>query len=311
MSRRFTTESLFEISQVLKQSLREGPVTIEVVNPDLEDALYPGERFELDGQAVVYRPFQTWCELAEGLMAVLQTPVAISSEWVRLSFRPLSSEKAWTNTALSSGETEKYGVGTAYARTSKLETPSFLVSYLEALDVVGASDRPRVLSLGVNRGDELGLLAQYLEASKDSERLLVGVDHSSSAIQQARQRYPEAMFHFVEGDVQRLDEYELGTFDLLISINTLHSPALDGHRLFQQLIQHHLRPNGAVILGVPNSRYVDHTLLYGAKMKNFSTPDLSILWKNVSFYRRYLHQHGFQVRILGKHTVLVVGRKKP
>ena len=68
MSRRFTTESLFEISQVLKQSLREGPVTIEVVNPDLEDALYPGERFELDGQAVVYRPFQTWCELAEGLM---------------------------------------------------------------------------------------------------------------------------------------------------------------------------------------------------------------------------------------------------
>ena len=42
-------------------------------------------------------------------------------------------------------------------------------------------------------------------------------------------------------------------------------------------------------------------------MRNFQTHDLSILWKKVAFYRRYLNQHGFRVRLLGKHTVLVVG----
>ena len=310
MRRRFTTESLFEITQVLKEGLGEGVVSVEVANPDVSDSHYTGELLQLNGQPVVYRSLQTWCELAEGLMAVLQMPVVLSKDWIQLTFRPMAAEQSWTTRALSSGETEKYGSESAFARTSKLETPSFLVSYLEALDVVDVRHRSRILSVGVNRGDELGLIARHLGESDMLDRQFVGIDHSQSAIQSARMQYADPAFHFVEGDAQRLSEYELGTFDLVISINTLHSPALDGHGVFQALIQQHLRPKGAVIIGVPNSRYVDHALLYGAKMKNFSTPDLSILWKNVSFYRRYLHQHGFQVRILGKHTILVVGVKR-
>ena len=310
MPLRFTTESLFTIATVLRARLRDGPVHFEVPSPDVSAVHYPGERIELSGQPAVYRPFRTWCDLAESLMAAILTPVALPDGWVQLCFRPLDRSRDWSTGAPASGQTEKYGVQSTYARTAKGETASFLMSYLEALDFVGFRERLRVLCVGVSRGDELQLLVDALgDDPRWAERSLVGVDHCASALQEARRRLPAPVFSFLEGDLRDLDACALGTFDLLIAINTLHSPALNGHAVFQALVRDHLAPDGAVILGVPNSRYVDHTLLYGAPMRNFSTPDLSVLWKKVGFFRRYLHQHGFRVRLLGQHTVLVVGRR--
>lgn len=304
--KRFSSESLLEITQHLREGLAVGPVYFEALNPDVSRVHYSGETLTVDGQAAVYRSLHDWCELAEGLQARLQTPVALSDSWLRLCMHPLTSDTSWTNAALPSGSTEKYGISSTYARTSKLETPSFLVSYLEALDIVDGPRRSRVLSVGVNRGDELGLVAALGGAPRDPGAL-VGLDHCSSAIQLARQHHPDPVFHFVEGDAECIDTLGLGSFDLLISINTLHSPSIDGPRVFRQLLRDHLRPGGAVVLGIPNSRYIDHALMYGAPMRNFQTHDLSVLWKKVAFYRRYLNQHGFRVRLLGKHTVLVVG----
>ena len=61
------------------------------------------------------------------------------------------------------------------------------------------------------------------------------------------------------------------------------------------------------ILGFPNCRYQDGDTLYGARMKNFSQPELSLLIKDVSFYKKYLQQHRKKVFITGRHYILVTG----
>jgi trans-aconitate methyltransferase len=157
-----------------------------------------------------------------------------------------------------------------------------------------------VLDLGVNTGDELVVIQQVVPSIE-----LVGVDHSGSALAVARSRFPA--FRFVEADLGALAALGLGVFDLVVSLNTLQSPGVDDRALLRQVVQHHLAPAGAVILGLPNARYVDGELVYGARMKNFRQPELGLLVKDVAFYRKYLQQHGRQVFVTGKHYVLVTG----
>jgi trans-aconitate methyltransferase len=157
-----------------------------------------------------------------------------------------------------------------------------------------------VLDLGVNTGDELAVLARLVP-----EPEVVGIDHSASALAVARARFPA--FRFVEADFGQLAALALGRFDLVLSLNTLQSPGIDDREVLRQIVQHHLAPRGAVILGLPNSRYVDGELSYGARMKNFRQPELGLLIKDIGFYRKYLQQHGRQVFVTGKHYVLVTG----
>jgi len=134
---------------------------------------------------------------------------------------------------------------------------------------------------------------------------VVGIDHSASALDTARARFPA--FRFLEADLGALASLGLGTFDLVISLNTLQSPGVDDRAVLRQVVQHHLAPGGAVILGLPNSRYAGGEIAYGARMKNFRQPELGLLIKDVAFYRKYLQQHGRQVFVTGKHYVLVTG----
>jgi len=309
MTLRFTSEPLLHIANVIREALQEGVVEFEVVSPNVSADLYAGEPLDSNGVSVRYRSFHTWMELAEGLSAILERTEPLGDGFVRLRMRSLRPQENWHEMASSSGDTEKYGTESAFARTSKLEMPSFFLPFLEGLDFINLPKSARILSLGVNQGEELALIQRFCDERGESAVELVGIDHSASAIQAARSQNDGASFRFHVADIQELDDLDLGRFDLVVSINTLHSPALDGHEVFQRVVQQYLTPNGGVMVGVPNSRHIDHQLMYGARMKNFSTPDLSVLWKEVGFYRRYLHQHGFQVRLLGKHTVLVAGRK--
>lgn len=304
---RFLTESLFQISEALRDGLERGPVLFEVVDPDQSHDLFSGESIVVCGETAVYRTLQTWFELAEVLGAALETPERLSDGYVRLRMRPLRAEKSWHEHSRPSGDLEKYGVDTDFFRTSKLEMPSFLHSYLEAIRFLKLPDNARVLSVGVNHGDELAIF----EALGKSESMsFVGIDHCPSAISEARRRYPGSGYQFFEADVRDLNALELGTYDLVVAINTLHSAALDGHGVFREVLKKHVRRGGGVIVGVPNSRTIDHQLVYGARMKNYSSPELSLLWKEVGFYRRYLHQHDYRVRVLGKHTILIVGKQQ-
>jgi trans-aconitate methyltransferase len=215
---------------------------------------------------------------------------------VVIGFEPLADAAK----ATAAPAAERYGHGSRFARIDKLEDPGFLLDLADALARAELGPRPRVLDLGVNTGDELTVIQR---AAPNCD--VVGIDHSASALATARDRFPA--YRFLEADLGALATLGLGTFDLVISLNTLQSPGVDDRAVLRQVVQHHLSPTGSVILGIPNSRYVDGELVYGARMKNFRQPELGLLVKDVAFYRKYLQQHHRQVFVTGKHYLLVTG----
>jgi SAM-dependent methyltransferase len=283
----FRREPLAEIIEYLRRA-SAWPVAIRVLDPDRGRGRYAGELVDDH----VHRPFRTWVDLADRLDLRLRTPRAAEPPYVELVFEALDTSARWDR------EPEKYGAESAYQRITKLEDPCFVIDFLEALDRVALGDAPRVLDLGVNTGDELALIrTRYPGAA------IVGIDRDASALAIARARYPGATF--IEADIGQPSG--AGTFDLVVSIGTLQSANLDDRDLLRRIVQDHLEPNGAVILGVPNCRYVDGEQRFGARMKNFSQPELGLLVKDVAFYRKYLQQHHRQVWVTGKSYILVTG----
>ncbi|WP_163867585.1 class I SAM-dependent methyltransferase [Myxococcus eversor] len=308
--RRFHDEPLVLILRHLKAMLAgEGGVCIEVPDPDLGRGSYPGERVG-PGQGLVHRPLRSWCDLAEGLGCRLLTPRGVDTTHVSLTFEPLGPEASWHAGGTASEEVslqERYGVDSAFARVRKLEDAGFLLPWLEALGRVRLPEGARVLDLGVNRGDELAAFA-WLEGAPDVT--FVGVDHSASALAEARARFPDARHSFLVADLNALPE-GLGRFHLVVSVGTLQSPGVDDHALLRTLVQEHLEPEATLVLGFPNSRFRDGEVVYGARVRNLREPDLSLLVKDLSFYRRYLHQHGFRTYLGGKYDLLLTAVRGP
>jgi SAM-dependent methyltransferase len=303
LPRRFHDEPLILVLQHLRQALGAGTVSIEVPDPDLGRGCYPGERVGPGGR-LVYRPLRSWCDLAEGLSCRLLTPRAVDGTHVALTFEPLGPEAPWHAGGEEAGAhppQERYGSSSAFARLRKLEDAGFLLPWLEALGRVRLPEGARVLDLGVNRGDELAAFSWLAEAPHVS---FVGVDHSASALAEARERFADERHRFILADLNALPP-DLGRFHLVVSVGTLQSPGVDDHALLRRLVQQHLTPRGALLLGFPNSRFQDGEVVYGARVRNLSEPDLSLLVKDLSFYRRYLHQHGFRTFLGGKYDLLL------
>ena len=305
-------------------------IDLDVLDPDEARGRYAGETVTLGAapalpssasSALIHRPWRTWLELAERLGLRMCTPRAAAPHRMRLRFERLDR-----STQVRGGDagTEKYGTQTDFARIHKLEDPGFVVDMRDALERVisrrerdgtasarPASDIPardipahaRVLYLGCNTGDEIVLVRATCAALAGASH--VGVDHSASAIAAARARFAtEPSISFYEADLATVAP-ALGRFDLIVAIGTLQSPDIDDRQLLRTLVQDHLVPHGAVILGLPNCRYVDGEVEYGARMKNFRQPELGLLLKDVAFYRKYLQQHHKQVFVTGKHYLIV------
>ena len=261
MTRVFRDEPLRAIVAYVEAGVATGAaVELRVLDPDRGRGCYAGE--QVDG--FVHRPWRVWVDLAERLGLRLATPRVVDT-LVHLRFEPLRRDAA-----PAAGEgTEKYGAASGFARVAKLEDPSFLIDLREALGRAHLGAAPRVLDLGVNTGDELELV---YEVAPDAQ-----VDHAASALAVARTRFPAATF--LEADLAALGTLALGRFDLVLSIGTLQSAGLDDRALLRVLVQDHLAATGAVILGVPNCRYVDGEV----------------------------QQHHRQVFVTGKHYVFVTG----
>jgi SAM-dependent methyltransferase len=303
---RFTDEPLSEIRGVLSAALGSGPVHFDVPDPDLSAEHFDGEPIEVNGEACRYRSFSVWVGLAESLGARLGTPEPVGVGFVRLHLRPLDPARSWHRTARPAGDPEKYGADTDFARTDKFEDPAFLRAWDDALDLLDPPPNARILSLGCHTGAELAHLTHRCPSGS-----LVGVDHSPTAIACARARHSDERFQFVEGDLRDLPGLDLGRFDLVIAINVLHSPALPGQAIFRKLVADHLTERGGLLLGFPNCRYVDHTLVYGAAVRHARHPELSVLLNDLSYHRRYLHQHRFRTMVTGKNTILLAGKRLP
>jgi SAM-dependent methyltransferase len=306
-ARPFSDEPLLEIIGFITIALEQGAssVCVRVLDPDHGRGRHAGERVELEGRAYRHRPLRVWVDLADRLHLRLSTPRPMDGVFIELCFEPLDERARWEGEA-GGDPTEKYGSQSGYARISKLEDPNLLLDMADALERVRLPDAPRILDLGINRGDEFALLFA-LRPEWATQARFVGIDHSSSALAVARARFPGENFEFIEADLNAITALELGRFDLVVSLGTLHSPGVDDRSVLRSIVKRWLGPSGGVILGVPNCRYLDGEQLFGARTKNFRQPELGLLIKTVAHWKKYLQQHRRKVYVTGKHHVLVTG----
>jgi len=110
---------------------------------------------------------------------------------------------------------------------------------------------------------------------------------------------------FQVGDINNLDKLGLDSYDLIISIGTLQSSGINFNEKFMEIVQNYLKKDGAMILGFPNCRWYDNEMVYGAKAKNYSFSEMSLLYKDVMFCKKYLQQKKFRVTITGKDYIFI------
>lgn len=297
----FTDEPLEKIIEQLRAHLEPLPpgalLVFRAPNPDLGAGLFSGEFFEREGERYRHRPLRVWLELTERLGCRLHTP-ELEGAFAKLTVSKLT-DTSWHR---DKAGRETYGETSEFSRVQKLEEPTFWLDYTEALKRVSLTPKSRVLSLGVGRGDELGPFETLFNGYGLS---FTGIDHSASALDAARRQFTGDNYRFIQADLNDLEEHGLGRFDLIVSIATFQSPGVNGHALIREIVQNQLTERGSVILALPNCRYRDGEPVYGAKMKNFSEPDFSLVVKDLAFYRKYLQQHRFQVFVTGKYYLFL------
>jgi len=300
----FTDESLLHIISTLKTYLSNNSnVQFEVLNPDLYSGSYAGREVSLNGKTYLYRSLRSWLDLATTLQCRMLTPVIASEETIILRFQKLETDSFHQESPQD--KSEKYGTDSSFSEINKNEEPAFLSAYAQALDVANIGTKKRVLNLGVNRGDEFALIQEILSQETFENIEFIGIDHSASAIEAAKNRFTTRNMHFYSHDINTLDELDLGEFDLIISIGTLQSPGINYKPFLMDLVKNCLSDDGAMILGFPNSRWIDGEMLYGAKMRNYRESDLSLLLSDIDYAKRYLQQKKFTVRINGKEYIFL------
>ena len=297
------------ITNTLKEQLTDrSEVQFEVLKPDIYSGSYAGTAVTLKGRTYLYRSLRSWLDLAANLHCRMLTPVSASDETIILRFQKLEMHSFHQENPQE--KSEKYGTDSSFSSINKNEEPAFLSAYLHALDIAEVAAKKRVLNLGVNRGDEFALIRELLGEETFGAIEFVGIDHSKSAIEEAKSRFNTPNMHFYSHDINALDELNLGCFDLIITVGTLQSPGINYKPFLMELVQNYLGKEGAVILGFPNSRWTDGEMVYGAKMRNYRESDLSLLLSDIDYARRYLQQKKFTVRISGKEYLFLTATSK-
>lgn len=303
----FDMHTMLEIINTLKQELNSSDsLSFEVLNPDVRNSSYAGEIVNIENKTYLYRGYKAWSDLAQLLYCKMQTPTLVSEHIVRLHFVKLNTKASFHTKSVESKE-EKYGSDSHFFNIHKNEEPVFIHAYSQALKNVKIQNRKRVLNLGINRGDEFDVIKEMISEDEFKEIDLVGIDHSQSAIDYAQERFKTKTFH--QHDINTIDELNLDRFDLIVSIGTLQTPGINFKLFFNSLIQNYLSKDGAVILGFPNSRWMGGEMVYGAKIPNYSDSDLSLLFKDVYYCKKYLQQKKFRVRLTGRDYIFLTATK--
>ncbi|HEY9190293.1 MAG TPA: class I SAM-dependent methyltransferase [Sulfurovum sp.] len=281
--------------------------SFEIVDPDLGEG-YAGETIEIEGTSYLCRSYKSWTDLAELLLCKMMTPEKGSYPLVTMRFKKLETQSSF-HTRSEGMKEEKYGTASHFSQIRKMEEPAFLYYYTQALKNAKLNQRRRILNLGINKGDEFAVIKNTLDEESYEKTELVGVDHSGTAIAYAEERFPEAHVHFYVHDINDLESLNLGRFDLLISIGTLQSPGIHFKPFFMSLVQNCLENDAAVILGFPNSRWVGGEMLYGAKAPNYAMSEMSLLFNDVMFCKKYLQQKKYRVTLTGKQYIFLTATK--
>lgn len=232
-----------------------------------------------------------------------------SGDNIQVQFLKLDVDHSFHKRITAIPAIEKYGEDSHFAKINKLEEPSFLLAYTHALQRINLPPNGRVLNIGINNGDEFEIMKSIWDADFFNRLHLVGVDHCPSAINRAKKRFFNKNTHFHIEDINNINTLNLGRFDALISIGTLQSPSIDFKKTFMSLIQNHLKKTGSVILGFPNCRWLDTEVVYGAKAPNYPYSEMSLLFKDAYFCKKYLQQHKYRVTLTGKNYIFLTATK--
>ncbi len=303
----FTSQPLLEIMKKLKTSLQtSNTVSFEVINPDISNDSYGGESILVNRENYIYRGYKAWINLAELLGCKIRTPIKNQEHTVVITFQKLNTSDSFHDARIETKE-EKYGVDSRFFDINKNEEPTFLSAYHKALQAVKIDTRKNILDLGINKADEFELIASIVEPKIFQNINMTGIDHSVSAIEFAKNRFSNAKFYL--HDINKLHELSLGRFDLIISIGTLQSPEINYKPFLMDLVQNYLTDNGALILGFPNSRWISGELIYGAKAPNYNYSEMSLVFNDVIFAKKYLQQKKFRVTITGREYIFITATK--
>jgi len=290
----FTNKTLLEISTAIEKELIENTQIIFIIeNPDLE---------------LNSRGYKTWVNLAELHFCKMLTPKIINANLIELTFKKLNRANSF-HSAQISNQQEKYGTESIFFNINKNEEPTFLYAYKKALESVQVQNRQNILNLGINKGDEFELIEQLIDKKIFDSIQFNGVDHSQTALDYAKKRFPKDNVKFYKQDINRIKDLNLKKSDLIISIGTLQSPSINYKPFLMSLVQEHLTPNGAFILGFPNSRWIDSELIYGAKAPNYPYSEMSLLYNDVIFAKKYLQQKKFRVTITGREYIFLTATR--
>lgn len=302
--KRFSYESMFEIISYLEEELKtKNEILFEVLNPNIEKERYIGEKYILENQEYIYRNFKTWTDLAELFFCRLNVE-SINKNKLIIKFDKLNKLDSFHND-MNNDKNEKYGENSTFFRINKNEDASFLFSYINALKNVKIEEKKEILNLGINKADEFEVIKNLVNEECFNTVNFTGIDYSASAIEYAKNRFPQKNFQFFVHDINNLKELKLKKADLIISIGTLQSSGLNFKLLFMELIQNHLEDKGSIILGFPNCRWINGEVIYGAKAPNYSYSEQSILYKDVYFCKKYLQQKKYRVTLTGKNYLFL------
>jgi len=274
-----------------------------VVNPDIKTSTYSGNIIFINNEEYIYRGYKAWMELAHILKCRVLTPILQeNNNFVLIKYEKLNEDVSFhTNTDTAEF---KYGSDSIFSKIHKMEEPSFLHYYKQALQNASINKRLRILNLGVNSGDEFDFIKEY--ASNFNNLELIGIDYCKSAIDDAKDKFnADKNISFYTHDINDLASLELGKFDLIISIGTLQSSNLEFNPLFMSIVQNQLKRDGAMILGFPNCRWLDGEMIYGARAKHYSFSEMSNVYKDAIFCKKYLQQKKFRVSITGKDYIFL------
>ncbi len=300
---KFTNESMHEILNFMQDSLKNSDkVNTEVLNPSISKDLYCGEVLTLDDE-YIYRSFKVWSDLSEILFCKMYV-LSINDKTIVLEFEKINKENSFHKQQLINPN-DKYGIESTFFRINKNEEPTFLDTYISALKSVKIQDKKNVLNLGINKADEFEVINNLLQKEEIEKINFYGIDFSSSAIQYSKNRFKAENFNFYCHDINKLEQLDLPKADLLISVGTLQSSSLNFKVLFMDLIQNYLSDKGSVILGFPNCRWMDGEVIFGAKAKNYSYSEQSVLYNDVIFCKKYLQQKKYRVTLRGKNYLFL------
>ena len=261
--------------------------------------------FELSQAYIDSIGYKSFIDLAQIFFLKMLTP-KIKDENIILRFERLNQEKSFHKEQKSS---EKYGVDSEFFTIDKNKQFSFLHHYKKALEFINIKDKKRILNLGVNKGDEFLVIQNMLTKQEFEEKEFLGIDYSKSVIEYAKNEFKDTNIEFISHDINKLDELDIGSFDLIVSIGTLQSSNINFNERFMDIYQNYLAKDGSMILGFPNCRWVDGEMVYGAKAPNYPFSELSLVLKDIHFTKKYMQQKKYRVTVTGKDYLFLTARK--